>query len=71
MRAPTVQPSWFGARPAAEATAGLTGLVKEHSAWLASNCQRQLANYRHAPTPCAVLDVPPISRLALARRVHL
>ncbi|KAI3436182.1 hypothetical protein D9Q98_002237 [Chlorella vulgaris] len=30
----------------AEATAGLKGLVQEHSSWLASNCERQLANYR-------------------------
>lgn len=31
---------------AADATAGLQALVKEHSGWLASNCGRQLANYR-------------------------
>lgn len=29
-----------------DATATLKGLVKEHSAWLSSNCQRQLENYR-------------------------
>ena len=34
------------APPAGDANAGLKGLVKEHSSWLASNCQRQLANYR-------------------------
>ena len=40
----------FTAQPpllrAGDATAGLKSLVKEHSAWLASNCQRQLENYR-------------------------
>ena len=31
-----------------DANAGLKGLVKEHSAWLSSNSQRQLQNYRCA-----------------------
>ncbi|KAL4458908.1 hypothetical protein ABPG75_013773 [Micractinium tetrahymenae] len=31
---------------AGDANAGIKSLVKEHSAWLSSNCQRQLSNYR-------------------------
>ncbi|PRW59965.1 putative transmembrane GTPase FZO- chloroplastic isoform A [Chlorella sorokiniana] len=41
---------------AGDATAGLKSLVKEHSAWLSSNCQRQLDNYRaFAETRAAAL----------------
>ncbi len=66
--------SRLGSRPVARSfdsevigeTAGrMQSIVKDHQAWLSSNCDRQVSNYRRAPDPLLLIHQQRLACIAI------